>query len=65
MIIEKVDIRLEVVKAITQLKDYKAPGEDGIYPKMFEIEVHGLVFYLKNFSCEVWVTGIVPSGWKK
>ena len=63
--IDKGRIRLEeVVKAIKQLKNYKAPGEDGLYPEMFKVEEEGLVFFLKRLFSEIWVTGIVPTDWK-
>ena len=59
------EIRLEeVIKAIRQLKNYKAPGEDGLFPEMFKVEEDGLVFALRKLCNEIWVTGIIPSGWK-
>ena len=58
-------IRLdEVIKAIKHLKNYKAPGEDGLFPEMFKVEEDGLVYYLRRLFNEIWVTGIVPSSWK-
>ena len=63
--IDKGRIRLEeVVKAIEQLKNYKAPGEDGLFPEMFKVEEDGLAFVLKKLFSEIWVTGIVPTKWK-
>ena len=59
------EIRLEeVVTALKQLKNYKAPGEDGLFPEMFKVEEDGLVYILRKLFNEIWVTGIVPSGWK-
>ena len=45
--IEKGEVRPEEL-----LKDYKAPGEDGIFPEMFKVEEDGLVYNLKNLFCE-------------
>ena len=53
-----------MVTALKQLKNYKAPGEDGLFPEMFKVEEDGLVYILRKLFNEIWVTGIVPSGWK-
>ena len=52
------------MKAIEQLKNYKAPGEDGLFPEMFKVEEDRLVFVLKKLFSEIWVTGTVPTKWK-
>ncbi|XP_066958651.1 uncharacterized protein [Macrobrachium rosenbergii] len=63
--IDEGEIRLEeIVKAIKQLKNYKAPGEDGLFPEMFTVEEDRLVFVLKILFNDIWVTGIIPLGWK-
>ena len=58
------EIRLEkVVAALKQLKNYRAPGEDGLFPEIFRVEEDGLAFFFRKLF-EIWVTGIVPSRWK-
>ena len=58
-------IRLEEVEmAIQQLKNNKAPGEDGLFPEMFKSADDRLTMTLHKLFNKIWVTGSVPSIWK-
>ena len=60
--IKKGEIRLEEV--VKQLKNYKTAGGDGLFLENFKVEENELVFFLKMLFSKIWVTGIVPAGWK-
>ena len=55
----------EVQKAIDQLKNYKAPGEDGIFPEMFKIVDEGLKGFLTKLFNKIWINGEIPKEWKQ
>ena len=55
----------EVKKAIKQLKNNKAPGEDGLFPEIFKVEEDRLEMILTRLFNMIWVTGVLPSDWKK
>ena len=54
----------EVNKAIKQLKNNKAPGEDELFPEMFKVEDERLPAVLTKLFNKIWRTGIVPKDWK-
>ena len=55
----------EVQKAVDQLKNNKAPGEDGIFPEMFKAGEERLKNYLTKLFNNIWVTREIPSEWKQ
>ena len=60
------NIRLEEVqKAIDQIKNNKAPGEDGIFPEMFKVDVEELKSFLTKLFNSIWVKGEIPNEWKQ
>ena len=48
-----------MVSALKELKNYKAPGKDGLFLEMFKVK-DGLVYFLRKIFNEIWITGIVP-----
>ena len=55
---------VEVKKAIGQLKNNKAPGEDGVFPEMFKVDEDRLPLVLANLFNKIKESGMVPSEWK-
>ena len=63
--IEGGEITIEEVKqAIGQLKNNKAPGEDGVFPEMFKVDEDRLPLVLVNLFNKIKEGGKLPSEWK-
>ena len=54
----------EVAKAIRQLKNNKAPGEDQIFPEMFKVEDDKVPRALVRLFNKIKENGHLPSEWK-
>ena len=54
----------EVEKAIGQLKNNKAPGEDVIFPEMFKADENRLLLILVKLINKIKESGVIPSEWK-
>ena len=54
----------EVETAIRQLKNNKAPGEDGVFPEMYKVDENKLPLVLTNLFNKIKESGILPSEWK-
>ena len=55
----------EVETAIRQLKNNKAPGEDGVFPEMYKVDEIKLPLVLTNLFNKIKESGILPSEWTK
>ena len=55
------EIPIEVVKAIKQLKNHKAPGEDEIFPEMFKVNVDVLPSVLAKLFNKIKDSEMLPS----
>lgn len=51
----------EVLKAIRQIKNNKAPGEDGIFPEMYKIDEDRLPLVLVKMFNKIKESGVLPS----
>ena len=55
----------EVRKALSQLKDGKAPGVCGVYAEMLKAGGEAALLSLHTLICSVWSTGVIPTDWKQ
>ena len=55
--------RQEILKIITQLKNNKAPGEDGIPAEVYKTCSTSLLNPLHKLFCSIWETEIFPDDW--
>lgn len=56
---------VEVAKAITALKTYRAPGLDGIPAELLKAGDHKLVEWVHRVLSVVWKQGKAPADWKR
>ena len=54
----------EVEKAIGQLKNNKAPGEDGVFPEMLKADDDRLPLILVKLLNKIKESGMITSEWK-
>ena len=55
----------ETRRAVTQLKNGKAPGSCGIYAEMLKAGGAATLLWLHTLLCSVWSTGVIPTDWKR
>ena len=55
----------KISSAISQMKNEKAPGLDGISSEVFKLGGEASVRWLSSIFTSIWMEEIVPSNWQK